>query len=91
MPGPVTLKIFQVGQLYRAKKSFMTGPSVFVADEVLRFEMDGFSHYDDCDVYQFHSQTDGQKKTWWRYCGDPRLPLRPEDEWQNYFEPLERL
>ena len=39
----------------------MSGSSVFTEGGVLRFELDGFSHYDDADVYQFHSQSDGQK------------------------------
>ncbi len=75
--------IFTAGSRYRAKKSFMSGDSTFLYDEILIFESDGYSRYDDCFIYTFHSQTDGQKKSWWLGYGEPSTA------WLDFFEPLD--
>jgi hypothetical protein len=77
-------KIFEKGARYRAKKSFMKGASTFIANEILVFELDGYSHYDDCFAYQFHSQTDGQTKTWVVFNNESA------ECWQQYFDPLDK-
>ncbi|MEI6203498.1 MAG: hypothetical protein WCP68_16230 [Enhydrobacter sp.] len=58
----------------------MSGASVFVAGEVLEFEGQGFNHYDDCFDYWFHSQNDGQTKTW-SLRGDQSVGI-----WRELFE-----
>lgn len=75
--------LFRAGGLYRAKKSFMSGPSTFVRDELLRFQSDGYSHYDDCFGYTFRSDADGQTK-YWLLDRDQK----PET-WCDFFEPAD--
>ena len=65
----------------------MSGPTVFVAGETLAYEDDFFSHYDYAFVYQFHSQTDGQKKTWWLFQADLDEG-KPEADWRQFFETI---
>jgi len=84
MAGPALEKIFKIGEIYKAKKTFMSGPTVFVAGETLRFELDYFGHWDDANVYQFHSETDGQTKTWWLFLG--LSPNDPSTDWRQHFE-----
>jgi hypothetical protein len=81
-------KYFEVGSLYRAKMSFMSGATtVFVEGETLAYEDDFFSHYDDAFVYQFHSQTDGQTKSWWLFQ-DWLKEGKSDADWQQFFEPI---
>ena len=82
-------KLFKVGGLYRAKRSFMSGPdTVFVAGEILAYEDDFHSWYDEAFLYQFHSRTDGQKKYWWMYQADYD-EKKPETDWRQFFEPVD--
>ena len=78
-------KLFNVGGVYRAKKSFMSGRSTFVRDELLRFQSDGYSHYDDCFGYTFRSDTDGQTKHWLL-----DIDQKP-DVWCEFFEAAHSL
>lgn len=75
-------KIFSVGSRYRVKSSFMSGTSTFLQDEILKFVMDSYSRYDDCFLYTFHSETNGDEKSWWLKFGDPA------STWRDYFEPM---
>lgn len=75
-------KIFDVGRRYRTKRNFMSGLSVFIRGEVLCFESDGYSHYDNVFGYTFLSETDGQTKYWLLQ------PDEPSDLWRTLFEPL---
>jgi hypothetical protein len=43
----------------------MSGASTFIRDEILVFAHEGYSRYDDCFIYTFHSELDGQDKGWW--------------------------
>jgi hypothetical protein len=76
--------IFEPGRRYRAKKSFMSGSWTFIANEILSFKSDGYSRYDDCFYYAFHSETDGQEKIWLLREG------KPVELWMELFEPLEK-
>jgi hypothetical protein len=74
-------RTFVPGKLYRARKTFTAG-STFEAGEVLVFERDLFSWYDEAQVYEFHRHTDNKPKQW--IVGD-EFPL---DSWMQYFELL---
>ena len=77
-----TQPVFQPGARYRAKKSFKSGPtSTFSAGEVLVFERDTYSHYDNAFVYVFRS-SGGEEKEWWLTEGEPK------ESWHEYFEQL---
>lgn len=56
--------IFSVDSEYRAAMDFTSGPSTFHNAEVLVFERDGFSPYDDCFVYEFRARASGKVKLW---------------------------
>jgi hypothetical protein len=71
--------IFKTGERYRVKQSFMSGPSTFTVDELVTFDRDGYSRYDNCFVYEFRSQTDGQTKFWWLHED------QPSTTWQQFF------
>ena len=75
--------IFEVGERYRAKQGFKSGPtSIFVAGEVLTFERPTYSHYDNCFVYLFRSGSGDLKEWWLGEDGD-------EETWNQYFERVE--
>ena len=42
----------------------MSGPSIFILGEIIRYELGGFVPYDGAFTYQFHSESDGQQKFW---------------------------
>lgn len=73
-------KIFTVGTRYRVKQNFTSGSSIFKADEILIFEHDNYSPYDNCFVYEFNSEGN-EKKAWWLH--EDTLT----ESWQQYFEP----
>jgi hypothetical protein len=74
--------IFETGSRYLVKKSFISGPSTFIAGEIVVFTCDGYSHYDNSFVYEFHSQGDGKDKTWWLHKDEPA------EMWKQFFELL---
>ena len=75
------LAIFHVGQKYRVRSTFESGPtSVFTAGEVLIFERDFYSPYDNSFVYSFHSIETGETKEWW--LSDGQNP----DVWHSLLE-----
>jgi hypothetical protein len=76
--------IFTKGSHYRVKQNFTSGPSTFISEELLVFECDGYSPYDNSFVYQFRSQSDSETKGWMLYDGSEE----PSESWQEYFEPL---
>ncbi len=61
----------------------MSGPATFIADEVLVFELGSYGTYDDCFAYSFHSQTDGQLKSWFVFRN------MSAESWPEFFEALE--
>jgi hypothetical protein len=65
------------------KQSFMGRPSVFVGRKIIVFRQDGYSHYDNCFVYEFHTQGDGKTKGWFRQ------ESQPEASWQQLFDPTD--
>lgn len=71
--------LFNPGQLYKVKKSFVSGTSSFLDREILTFESDAYSPYDSSFAYEFRAKN-GDTKTWWL----------PEDEaadsWTRLFE-----
>jgi hypothetical protein len=73
--------LFDAGRRYRAKKSFSSGASSFVAGEVLTFERDGYSYYDSSFAYEFRG-ADGTLKTWWLH------DYKPAGSWVDFFEPV---
>src|SRR5437762_2173836 len=78
-----TQPIFSPGYRYRVKQSFKSGPtSAFVTGEVLIFDRDAFSHYDDSFVYVFRTEGGCEIKEWWLPEGQPK------ELWQQYFDPL---
>ena len=75
-------RTFLPGKKYKVRKSFTAG-STFEAGEVLVFERDLFSWYDEAQVYEFHRQSDHKAKQW--IVGDES----PRDAWKEYFEAVE--
>ena len=78
------LSLFQAGQRYRARSAFkgLVGPD-FVADEVLVFNVGGYSRYDECYVYEFRSEISGERKNWWLDDGTSA------DSWRTFFEAID--
>jgi len=71
-------KIFKRGATYRPKRDFVSGNSTFIAGESIVFDRDGYSHYDDCFVYEFHGAK-GEPKVW-------IMPIdQPEGSWVDFF------
>ena len=76
-----TQHIFEPGSRYRARLDFSSGPvSTFRAGEILVFERDAYSPYDDSFVYAFRSEADGTIKEWWLHDNEPK------ETWQQFFE-----
>ncbi len=76
-------QIFTPHCRYRVKRNFDSGPTArFVADEVLVFERDTYSRYDNCFVYIFHTESGNETKDWWLPEGQSK------ESWQQYFELL---
>jgi hypothetical protein len=73
-------KIFEPGDRYKVKLSFVSGTTSFVEKEVLTFERDGYSPYDSSFAYEFRDQF-GTLKTWWLHED------RSIDTWKQYFGP----
>ena len=73
-------KIFELGHRYRVKASFMSGAMPFTLNEVLIFENDGYSSYDNSFAYEFRDES-GVLKTWWLPEG------KPADIWKQFFVP----
>lgn len=78
-----TQPIFIPGRHYQVKRSFKSGPaSAFVAGEVLVFERDTYSPYDNCFVYVFSAEKGSEKKEWWLLEGQSK------ESWRQFFEQL---
>jgi hypothetical protein len=75
--------IFEIGKRYRVKRTFTSGAATFVADEVLAFQGDSYSFYDNCFVYEFVSQRGGEIKAWWLHED------KVDETWRDFFEPLD--
>lgn len=73
------MPIFSVGSEYKVVKDFTSGPSTFRQAEVLVFERDGFSPYDNSFVYEFRTKAGGEVKLWLLQKGDSA------ETWQSYF------
>lgn len=72
--------IFLPGMHYLALRTFTSGPhSSFVASELLIFERETYSPYDNCFVYQFVSLEKGEQKSWWLPEGASAA------QWKLYF------
>ena len=75
-----TQPIFVPGCRYRVKQDFKSGPtSTFIAGEVLIFERNAYSHYDNSFVYEFRTEDGAETKEWWL------LENEPKESWQHYF------
>lgn len=73
--------IFAPHGRYRVKQNFKSGPaSDFITGEVLIFERQAYSRYDNCFVYQFKTEGGNAPKEWW-------LPEKYDPEvWRDHFE-----
>jgi hypothetical protein len=77
-------QIFSVGTRYRAKQDFTCGPtSSFKSGEILVFERNSYSPYDNSFVYIFRSATGNELKEWWLHESQSR------EIWNDYFEVLD--
>ena len=77
--------IFNLGGRYRVKKSFKSGPIfTFILGEILVFDRNSYSHYDNSFVYVFRAESDGKEKEWWLSEHDKK------DVWKQHFEELAR-
>jgi len=74
--------VFKVDALYRTKREFVSGPSVFSEGEILEFESDSYSHYDSSSVFQFRNKDTKELKGWW--LSDDQ----PVEIWNDYFEKI---
>jgi hypothetical protein len=72
--------IFEVGHRYRVKQSVMSGASTFIGGEVIVFQSDGYSPYDNSFVYEFRSERTGEMKAWWLH------QEKSPDCWMDVFE-----
>ena len=72
-------KIFKKGALYGAKQTFASGPSKFFLGEILVFEADSYSHYDNSSVFQFRNTTTKELKGWWLHDSES------VDIWKEFF------
>ena len=72
--------ILKKGTCYRAKVSFVSGPSRFEVGEVMIFVRDSYSHYDNSTVYEFLCKDAQESKGWWLH--DSESP----ESWNNYFD-----
>jgi hypothetical protein len=76
--------MLQPGKRYRPLKSFMCGPHTFVASEPLVYKgYEGYSSYDDIDSYQFQSESDGTKKSWF-------VSRQRPESWDQYFALIDK-
>jgi hypothetical protein len=71
--------VFEKGALYRAKQTFVSGPSEFSEGELLTFEADSYSHYDNSSVFQFRNATTKELKGWWLHDSES------VEIWKNFF------
>jgi hypothetical protein len=79
-----TQPIFVVGKRYRVRQTFRSGGKFqFFVGEIVRFQRDAYSHYDNCFVYVFISERDGSEKEWWLN------EEQPPELWQDYFEAVD--
>jgi hypothetical protein len=70
-----------IGQSYRVEKSFASASYTFSASEVLIFEKDQYSRYDNCTVYVFRDAINGiEAKEWWLQ------DEQSSDRWKEFFE-----
>jgi len=72
--------IFEPGESVRVKSDFRLG-STFREGEVLVFQRDGYSRYDNSFVYEFLNAT-GELKSWYLHED------KPIDLWRDFFEPI---
>jgi len=77
--------IFVPGRNYRVKQTFASGPTTtLTAGEILSFDRNSYSSYDNCFVYVFRSKHGGGvRKEWWLH------EEIPPESWREYFEPVE--
>jgi hypothetical protein len=71
--------VFQKGKSYRVKRNFISGPSSFVAGEIIIYDAGGYSPYDNCFIDEFLNSKDDERKMWLNAPDDPDL-------WQEYLE-----
>lgn len=67
--------IFIKGNKYQPVFDFECGSSDFSPSNILTFERDGYSNYDECFIYEF-TDSSGKMKSW----------VMPEDARNDYWE-----
>jgi hypothetical protein len=72
--------VFKKGALYRVKKSFASGPCEFSEGEILAFESDSYSHYDNSSVFQFRNTHTHELKGWWLHDNEQA------ELWKSFFD-----
>jgi hypothetical protein len=77
-----TQSIFTVGFKYRVRQSFRSGASAFVTGEILIFDRNTYSPYDNSFVYLFHPIGSDEVKGWWLH------EEKSKELWHQYFELL---
>ncbi len=79
-----TQRIFTPGRTYRVLASFPSGPTTaFRQNDLVVFERDAYSPYDNSFVYVFRDPSTGGAKEWW--LAEETAP----EEWMNFFAPEE--
>jgi hypothetical protein len=74
--------IFKKNRHYRVIQDFQSGPSNFLRGEILRFDRDSYSPYDNSFVYTFYEEMNTEK-VWLLLNNDP------DDTWKQYFEEID--
>jgi hypothetical protein len=73
-------QLFTKDARYRVRVATPSWEASFVAGEILIFVSAGYSHYDECCMYEFSDES-GNVKTWWLPRGDSG------EKWRDFFEP----
>ncbi|HTI69378.1 MAG TPA: hypothetical protein VMF06_05405 [Candidatus Limnocylindria bacterium] len=73
---------FIPGHVYRVKVSFQSASYAFVAGELLTFDQEKYSRYDESSVFSFRDSTGLVIKEWWLSDDSPI------EVWRQYFEEL---
>jgi len=71
--------VFKKDALYRARRTFISGPSEFSEGEIIAFEADSYSPYDNSSVFQFRNTATQELKGWWLH--DSESP----EIWKSFF------
>jgi hypothetical protein len=78
-----TKAIFIPGVRFRVKQDFKSGPtSKFAMGEIVVYDREAYSPYDNRTVYVFRGEAGNDVKEWWLPDG------QSQHLWREYFEPV---